>query len=226
MSMAMRRLPRGKLFLGFLGLGLVCGFLLGALSSSRATAKSAPPSGQQNVLVVLVDGMDKSPAPLLGAWLGASTGDDGVIAWVPLYPTPLTAGEYAEAHDPVYVDLLDLQLLETLKPLRSAGVWWNEVIILDSTALSTLLSQVSPEYSLASMQPWAEPQAALHQQVSVLQTLCQGAAALNNAATLDLALGLVPEHARSSLGAFEIIARWDAFQTSGREISCQHPWTN
>lgn len=221
----MRRLPRGKLFLGFLALGMVCGFLLGAVTSSPAAAQSTAPNSQHNVLVVLVDGMQKSPTPLLGAWLGASSGD-GVIAWVPLYPTPLTNGDYAEAHEPFYVDLNDLARLEALKPLRSAGAWWNEVIILDSTGLSTLLSQVSPGYSLPAMQPWAEPQAALHQQVSLLQTLCQGAAALNTATTLDLALGLLPDHARSSLSAFDIIARWDAFQAAGSGVSCQHPWAN
>lgn len=222
----MRKLPRSKLFLGFLGLGLICGFMLGALSSSPATAQTTAPTEQQNVLVLLVDGMDKSPAPLLGAWLGASSGKDGVIAWVPLYPTPLSTGDYAEAHDPFYVDLTNLERLETLKPLRNAGVWWNEVIILDPTGLSTLLAQISPEYSLAPVQPWAEPQAALHQQVSVLQTLCTGAAALNNATVLDLALGLLPAHARSSLSAFDIIARWDVFHAADREISCQHPWAN
>lgn len=227
MSMAMRRISGGRLFLAFMAFGALVGLLLGAFTSTSAMA-NANSNGQHNVLAVLVRDLGERPSPLLGAWLAAYSPAGVEVSWAPLYPTPLgISDEFAEAHDAYWVAGDDLASLEGLTPLRSAGAWWDEVAILDQAGLAALLAEVDPDFEITAIDTWAEPQRALRQQVSVLQAFCAEADTLRQSqAFLDTALGLIPSHARASLSAFDMIALWDYFNNQGISPSCNHPWAN
>lgn len=226
--MAMRKIARRKLFAAFLGLGTLCGLLLGGLSSTSAMAKAHADTSQRNLLVVLVEDASAESTPLLGTWLAASSIQSGEINWVPLYPTPLESeGPYSAGHDPVWVSPADLTGLEGAKPMRSAGIWWDQVVVLDRSALDSLLALTGGEATAADpIESWAEPQRALHQQVTAIQSLCADDALLHSQAALDTALALLGEHAHASLTAFEIIALWDRLQGQDSSLICRHPWAD
>lgn len=226
--MAIRRIARWKIFAAFVALGSLCGLLVGALSSSPVSAKVHADSSQRNLLVVLVEDAGAESSPLLGTWLAASSAQTGEINWVPLYPTPLESqAPYSAVHDPVWVSPADLAGLQGLKPLREAGIWWDHIVVLDHIALDSLLTLFGDE-PIASdvIQSWAEPQRALHQQVSAIQSLCTHGSLLSSQSALDSALGLLSAHAYSSLTPFEIIALWDRQQGQANDLICNHPWAD
>lgn len=224
--MAMRKIARWRLFIAFLGVGALCGLLVGALSSTPAAAKVHADSSQRNLLVLLVSDARAETSPLLGAWLAASSNLAAAVDWVPLYPTLLEfEGQFASAHDALWVAPADLAGLVGLKPLREAGVWWDHVVLLDRSALDELLILAAAP-PMEAIQSWAEPQRALHQQVTLIQSFCARTGLLNSQAALDLALGLLEGQAHASFTAFELVAAWDHHQAQGASLRCSHPWAD
>ena len=224
--MAMRKMARGKIFTAFLGLGALCGLLVGALSSTPATAKVHADSSQRNLLLLLVEDASATSSPLLGAWLAASSNLNAEVDWMPLYPTPLEfEGQFASAHDALWVAPADLASLVGLKPMREAGVWWDHVVLLDRSGLDQLLALAATPPTEA-IQSWSEPQRALRQQVTLIQSFCARTDLLSSQAALDLALGLLEGQAHTSFTAFELVAAWDRHQAQGASLHCSHPWAD
>lgn len=217
---------RRLLFFGFVLLGMASGFFLGSLGSALAAGAQVPASkqmaaAQQNSLIVIVDDLAAPQPALLGAWLAVRS--DGHVSWMPLYPQPLESGSgYAQPSKPIRLAGSDLSALRALAPVSEASVWFDEAFLLDQTAAAAFSVLASgPQGGLAAA-TWEQPQAALQQQVQIIQALCaQSWAAVSN---LDAALALMPDHLRSSTTAFELITRWDGWASAGFGVSCSHPW--
>lgn len=211
------------LFFSFLGLGLVTGLFVGNLS--EAIAAPSAKNIQQNTLIILVDDLASQHPALEGIWLAARAAGNETFNWEPVYPVPLTAAdeEFAKPHSSFYLPSADLDDPSALPPLRSTGVWWNDVFWIDATALGALqpISEQSPN---SFTDAWVEPQAALYEQVQILNAVCQTNFSGNQA--LDQILALMPDHIRSSVSPFELITRWDNWSRQGFPLSCSHPWAN
>ncbi len=216
-----------RLFLGFLGIGLLSGFFLGNLSQAAAAERAESKSLQQNTLIVFVDDLTAEHQTVRGIWLAARVEGSGELSWMPIYPTPLEphADEFSEAHTALILENFEFEDLSFLSPIHSQRVWWDEVLVADSIALVTLqnLAGLSPT---ATVETWLEPQRALHEQVQLLHSLCAAFPSAAKQATLDQALALMPAHIQSTQSPFELITRWDVWSQTGFGLSCTHPWAN
>jgi hypothetical protein len=212
--------PR-TLFLSFLGLGLVTGLFVGNLSETIATPSAK--SFQQNTLIVLVDDLTSENPALEGIWLAARTEGNDTINWEPIYPVRLTEAdeEYGKPHSAFYLPGADFDNPSALPPLRSKGIWWNDVFWIDEAALGALQTANGQTPSSLS-DAWVEPQAALYEQVQILSAICQ--TTFSGSQVLDQVLALTASHIRSSISPFELITRWDAWSQNGFSLSCNHPW--
>jgi len=214
------------LFLSFLGLGLVSGLFIGTLGQALAAPGGDP--NQHNILFVLVDDLNSEQPILEGIWLAARQVGSQQWNWMPIYPTPLdeTESEYAKPHGAFYLPSNRTTEPSTLPPLRAQRVWWDEVFWLDEAALGLIQTFNGGEPRRMS-DTWLEPQAALLDQVSILNKLCKGGqAAASVPGTLDQVLSLVPNHLRVSISPFELIARWDEWAIAGFAFGCTHPWAD
>lgn len=215
---------RRLLFLGFVLLGMASGFFVGSLRSAFAAEVRQPADKQatalqQNSLVVLVDDLANPQPVLLGAWLAVRNGSQAT--WMPLYPQPISSGSgYAQPGEPIRLASAELSSLSALAPVTAAGVHFDEVYMLDQVAAASISSLTAAPFEPVAT--WQQPQAALQAQVQLIQALC--AQAWGAPAQLDAALSLMPDHLHSSVTAFELITRWDAWATDGYALSCQHPW--
>ena len=214
--------PR-TLFLGFLGLGLVTGLFVGNLS--EAIAAPSAKNIQQNTLIVLVDNFGAESPALEGIWLAARAEGNDTFNWEPIYPVPLTNAdeEYGKPHSAFYLPDANFDDPSALPPLRSQGIWWDEVFWIDEAALGALQT-VSGQTSSGMTDVWVEPQAALYEQVKILSGICQ--TTFNGSQILDQILALMTSHIRSSISPFELITRWDAWSQAGFPLSCSHPWAD
>lgn len=214
------------LFLSFLGLGLVTGLFLGTLGQALAAPAADP--NQHNTLFVLVDDLNSSNPILEGIWLAARQEGSNEWNWMPIYPVPLDKAdsEYAKPHSAFYLPTSEMPDSNALPPLRAQRVWWDEVFWLDQVALG-LLQTISGAEPLAMTDTWLEPQAALFEQVQILNNLCKsGQATVSDAGTLDQLLALIPNHFRLSINPFDLITRWDSWSEDGFPLSCTHPWAD
>ncbi len=210
------------LFLSFLGLGLITGLFVGNLSEAIAAPQAK--NVQQNTLIVLVDNLGAGSPALEGIWLAARAEGNDTVNWEPIYPVPLTEAdeEYAKPHSALYLPDANFDP-NALPPLRSQGIWWNDVFWVDKVALSKLQT-ISDENSSSLTDAWVEPQAALYEQVQLLNEICQGNLSSNQ--NLDQILALMPNHIRSSVSPFELITRWDSWSRAGFPLGCSHPWAD
>lgn len=220
-----------QLFRAFLLLGLLTGIFLASLTVSAAPISSPTQgNGQQNFLFAIVENAQDENSPLLALWLAATTLDGGEISWMPIYPQPLNESNatFADAHDPVWVSPQNLDFWQSLSLLREQGMWWDEIIVLDSFALLRLTQLLEIENFDQAVSTWMEPQAALHQNVSLIQQVCAQSARFNNPTALDqlLLLTAEPAHLRTTLSSFEFISLWDKLAARQFELSCNHPWAN
>lgn len=219
---------RRQLFFGFVLLGAVCGFFIGNLrhvfAAGPAPTDKRAEVVQHNTLIVLVDSLDSAQPALKGAWLTARNGDEMDLSWMPLYPLPLAAqAAYSEPHTAILLNSADVSALAGVAPINDAGVLFNEVFMLDEAAVSAVSALAgSPLAGLA--ESWDQPQAALQEQVQLIQSLCAISWTSENG--LDAALALIPSHLRSSLTPFELITNWDAWSAAGSPLACTHPWAN
>jgi hypothetical protein len=177
-------------------------------------------AAQQNSLIVIVDDLAAPQPALLGAWLAVRS--EGHVSWMPLYPQPLESGSgYAQPSEPIRLASSDLSALRALAPVGEASAWFDEAFLLDQTAAAAF-SVLAGGQQGGLAATWEQPQAALQQQVQLIQALCaQSWAAVSN---LDAALALMPDHLRASATAFDLITRWDAWASQGFGLSCEHPW--
>ena len=214
--------PR-TLFLSFLGLGLVTGLLVGSLS--EAIAAPSAKNIQQNTLIVLVDDLGSQNPALEGIWLAARSAGNDTFNWEPVYPVPLTEAdeEFAKPHSAFYLHDAHFDDPSALPPLRSSGIWWNEVFWIDNAALGALQT-ITGQTSFPITDAWVEPQAALYEQVQLLNGICQ--ANFSGTQNLDQILALMPNHIRSSVSPFELITRWDGWSQVGFSLSCTHLWAD
>ncbi len=220
-----------QLFRSFLLLGLLTGIFLGSLSASASPWPSPTPSnGQKNFLLAVVEDAQENNSPLLALWFAATTLDNGEIYWMPIYPQPLNVSNatFADAHDPVRVIPQDLDFWQSLGLLREQSMWWDEIIVLDRFALASLTQLLQIENFDQAVSTWIEPQAALHQNVTLIQYVCAQSAQFNNRTTLDqlLLLTAEPAHLRTTLSSFELISLWDKLAARQFELSCKHPWAD
>ncbi len=222
--MAAPALPRRLLFLGFILLGAASGFFVGSLSHAMAAPANKGDAAQHNTLVVLVDDLQTEQPALEGIWLAARVGDEPQINWMPIYPLPLDeASPYSQAHSQIDLVSDKIEDLGSVAPIRDAGIWFDEVFMLDEAALNAIgnLAGVANS-SLAD--PSVEPQGALQQQVELINSLCGSSWSDPN--NLEQTLALIPNHLRSSLSPFDLIARWDSWSQTGFALGCTHPWAN
>lgn len=213
------------LFFGFLLAGLASGFFIGSLRSAMAAPlikQPAAQTAQHNSLIVLVDDLKADQPSLRGIWLAARSGAE--IVWMPIYPQPLHGGSnYAQPHSELRLASGQLGAVAQLAPLRAAGVWFDEVFLADQAALGALGAAAGA--SQAGLRAtWAEPQAALQEQVEFIQALCT--AAWGDAAQLEAGLALMPAHLYSSTSPFDLITRWDTWAQVGFGLTCSHPWAD
>ena len=220
-------LSRSLLFVSFLALGAVSGFFLGSFGKAMAAPIRKGEMAQHNVLVVLVDDLGTQPSVLKGIWLAAQSAGSAQINWMPIYPVPILEGtsEYAQPHSQIFLASKDLQDLTFLPPIRNQGIWWDETSLLDETALSAMAT-LAGNQPTALADTWLEPQRALQEQVQLIQNLCKSATSWSSSSALDQSLALMPDHMRSSLSSFEMIAHWDSWSLAGFALSCTHPWAN
>ena len=219
-------LSRPLLFVSFLALGAVSGFFLGSFGKAMAAPIRKNEMAQHNLLVVLVDDLGTQPSVLKGIWLAAQSAGSAQINWMPIYPVPLLEGtsEYAHPHSQIFLASKDLQDLTFLPPIRNQGLWWDEAFLLDEAGLSAMAT-LAGNQPIALADTWLEPQRTLQEQVQLIQNLCQSAT-WSSSGALDQSLALLPDHMRSSLSSFEMIAHWDSWASAGFALSCTHPWAN
>lgn len=218
-----------KLFKGFLLLGFLTGIFIGSLSASAASPPS-PSTVQQNFLFALVENAEDENSPLLALWLAATYVERGEVSWMPIYPQALkeSGAPFAEAHDPIWVTPQDLDFWQAFALLREQGMWWDEIIVIDRTALTSLTSLVQSETPGHPTSTWIEPQTALYQEVTLIQQVCEQSAVFNKPSVLDQFLMLSTEsaHMHSTLTDFEFISLWDKLASRQFELSCNHPWAD
>lgn len=224
--MAAPALPHRWLFSGFLLIGLLSGFFIGNLSQASAATAEAH-SVQQNSLIVLVDDLNGKYHNIQGIWLAARVEGSAEISWMPIYPALLDEAEtlYSQPHSPLVLETLELDSFAYLAPLREQSAWWDEIFVLDETAIG-MIHGLSGSAPLALADTWVEPQRALHEQVQIINSLCANPASLAAAGALDQFLALMPSHVQSSGSPFELITRWDGWAQAGFALSCTHPWAN
>lgn len=213
-------LTRRPLFFAFIGVGMLSGLLAGSLGSAQAAAIGAAKTPiKQNRLVVVVDALAAEQPKLLAAWQVQRT-QSGTLEWSPLYPAPLQSGsDYAQPHSELRLAGTSSEAVAALPPISAAGIAFDEIFVLDQAAVETLSAMAGGAFSLRS--PAAEPQAALQEQVQLVQSLC---AAAWQPEHLDAWVALSPEHLQSSVSIFELITRWDAWAQDGFGLNCSHPW--
>jgi hypothetical protein len=216
-----------RLFLGFLGIGLLSGIFLGNLTQASAAERAESKSLQENTLIVFVDDLTADHQTVRGIWLAAQMADSGELSWMPIYPSPLgpDADEYSEAHTALILENFEFADLSFLSPIHSQRVWWDQVFVIDAAAVVTLQNLVGLT-GASTVETWLEPQRSLHEQVEFLQGLCAALPATANQAALDQVLALMPSHIQSTQSPFELITRWDDWSHSGFGMSCTHPWAN
>lgn len=216
-----------RLFIGFLAIGLLSGFFLGNLTQAAAAERAENKSLQQNTLIVFVDDLSAEHHTVRGIWLVARVDGSAELSWMPIYPTPLepNADEYSGAHTALILENFEFEDLSFLSPIHSERVWWDQVYIIDSTAVLTL-QNLAGLNAMSNVETWLEPQRALHEQVQLLQGLCAEFPSAANQTALDQILALAPAHIQSTQSPFELITRWDDWSQSGFALSCTHPWAN
>lgn len=205
---------------GLAVLGLIGGLFVGRLSRVLA-APEHPAQGQ--VLIALVDDLHSAEPRLLGLW--AVTKANTTLQLRPIYPAPLTDKQnlYAQPHAPIRLSPQQLQDPQRLITL-SGSAGWETVYWLDLTTFATLNALAGHSPALYS-QTWEQPQRALRDQVEALNNLCAAAGAAVTPENLDVLLGLMPKHLRSTLSPFELITAWDDWVQQSAEVHCSHSWT-
>ncbi|MCW5878426.1 MAG: hypothetical protein KIS80_06125 [Anaerolineales bacterium] len=212
--------PRQTVLGGLAVLGLIGGLFVGRLS--RVLAAPEHPAESQ-VLIALVDDLRSAEPRLLGLW--AVTKADTTLQLRPIYPAPLTDRQnlYAQPHAAIRLSPQQLQGPQRLITL-SGSDHWETVHWLDLTAFATLNTLAGHAPALYS-QTWEQPQRALRDQVAVLNHLCAAASVAITPESLDVLLGLMPKHLRSTLSPFELITTWDDWAQQNAGVHCSHSWT-
>lgn len=215
-------LTRRTLFLAFVGVGMLSGLLMGSLGSALAAeVGSVKTPAKQNSLVVVVDALDSPQPVLLAAWRVEQT-QTGALEWTPLYPAPLqNETVYAHPHADLHLEDTDSETLTMVEPIAKAATAFDEIFVLDQNAIHVITTLAGNPLTLRPAA--AEPQAALQEQVQLVQGLC---AAAWQPQQLDAWVALMPQHLQSSTSMFELITRWDAWAQAGFGLYCSHPWAD
>ncbi len=211
---------RRTLFLAFVGVGMLSGLLMGSLGSALAAeVASVKTPAKQSSVVVVVDALDSPQPVLLAAWHVQQT-HSGALEWTPLYPASLqNETMYAHPHADLRLAGTDSEAIATAEPIAKAAISFDELFVLDQNAVAAISTLAG---NLLTLRPAAaEPQAALQEQVQLVQGLC---AAQWEADYLDAWVALMPGHLQSSTSMFELITRWDAWAQAGFGLHCSHPW--
>lgn len=213
---------RRTLFLAFVGVGMLSGLLMGSLGSALAAeAASVKTPAKRSSLVMVVDALE-SPQPVLTAAWHVQQTQAGTLDWTPLYPAPLQSGSvYAQPHTDLRVLTIDSEAIAQLEPIAKAAISFDEIFVLDQSAVHAISTLAGIPLSLQL--PAGEPQAALQEQVQLVQGLC---AAAWQPEQLDAWVALAPQHLQSSTSVFELITRWDAWAQDGFGLRCSHSWAN
>ena len=220
--MARPTISRRLLFFGFVLLGAASGFFIGSLSHALAAPNSKGDGVQHNTLIVLVDDLNAAQPSLEGVWLAAEVGGSDEISWMPIYPKPLNENSnYSQTHSAITLDSVDPANVGYMAPVREAGIWFDETFVIDGSGLA-MISGLSGAQLTRLPNAWDEPQGALQQQISLLNSLCSFN--WSDGRALDQLLALIPSHLQTTLSLFDLIARWDQWSQVGFGMSCTHQW--
>lgn len=215
-------LTRRTLFLAFVAVGVLSGLLVGSLGSAQAAEDRTPKTpAKQSSLIVVVDELSRPQPLLLAAWQVQRT-QGGTLEWTPLYPTPLDNGTgYAQPHTEVRLTGTTSEAIGALAPVAQASVSFDEIFVVDRIAVNVISTLTGAPLTLGSTAE--RPQAALQEQVQLVQSLCVAAWQTEQ---LDAWVALAPQHLQSSASVFELITRWDGWAQDGFGLHCSHPWAN
>ena len=235
-------------FAVFLLLGLSTGFFI----SRRGLASSAPPPSpeiphvyaptltappttrQHNLLLVGVDDLSLSNARLESVWLVMHYPDTAIFSFMPLYPSPLPAPSnlYATPHEPLHLDPGSPSTLEKFDFIASSKIWWDDVVVVDETAVIQILSlpagadtgeNAQVQYFVALPSAWEAPKQAHIGQAALLAALCERETAFFDLSNLDRLFTLVPSHISVSMDESEIMSAWHRLAGNGPELNCDFP---
>ena len=213
-----------RLFKPFLLLGLLMGIFLGSLRVS-ASQSDEQPNHQENFLIALVENSEDETSPLLALWLAATSIESGEVSWMPIYPQVPEKDIEATfgAPDPVLINPQDMQSFKNISLLREEAIWWDEVIVLDSLALTQIMELMPTQDNNLAIS-----QKTLYEQVNMIRHICEESNQFDNPESLNQILAMMGQPARikSTLTSFDIISYWDILSSKQFELTCSHPWAD
>ncbi len=229
------------IFVLFIALGVYTGVAIGRgrqnylLARELLSLTPSPANGQVNLLIVGVDSLEASPLRLESLWLAIHYPDTASLLFLPLYPTPSTdrASPYRQPHDPISLRAADKREVMGLDVYRRQSPWVTEAVFVDRNGLAALINtaggmdmngaHLNGQEALSLLaNPWQEPAAALDQQISLLEKLCQAPQPFSDLSNLE---GLLRDYgAHFRIGAqFRLDVEWSRWAANQFAVNCEFP---
>ncbi len=206
-----------------------------------------PEPEQRNILLIGVDHLG-SPSPTLESiWLVLYIQDMPQITWMPIYPEITTRGRSVQIQTDTSLKENFQIIPDSLLPqgfhqaLRAKHIRWDNMIILDQSAVAGVIDTlgglerltslpaegdvVDGLHSIAILQPADEDsQAALLSQANLIQQLCRTSPQSHiNLTRLHALLKTMSNHLITDLDPEQVIADMNSMLLYGGGFTCEFP---
>jgi hypothetical protein len=214
------------------GIALGSSFSLCQAESTPGRAMPTLANAQRTILLLVVDRL-KPEAKLVAAWTLIYAPELRSPAWIPLYPA-------LPSSDPAYAEELfqSFSLTQDIQPdpafldtLRQHNLAWSGYIVLDGDAILETMKFFDIPTRPRNLTDWlmlssTRPQghdAALRNQIVLLDSICTSAAAQPNPFDLLKLYPRLRKHLKSDLDLRLAFSEWKQFFYPGADLQCQFP---
>jgi hypothetical protein len=187
---------------------------------------------QQNILVIGVTNLVTEQPELRSVWMVLYLTDSTHLTLMPIYPS-ITQGNAALALKELFhLDATGTPDQQFLKALQEQNLWWNNIVIIDEAALTTLINFVqsatrtplSEDLALILSGTPQDNQTSLGQQTQLLRDLCDAAGDLEYLPDASNLYQLIPIHLTSDLMVEKFISDWQLHLALGSHLTCEFPF--
>jgi hypothetical protein len=191
-----------------------------------------------SVLVVGVDNLQYPKPALEGAWIVTLVENvDGIIhlelrTLYPIVEETVSSTRqipFTQPHQVIQIDPFDLPSADNLAPISLTPEQWSQTIVLDEAAINTIIMMQNLNFKHPAptpvpgvfTKPWEDPQATYDQHVSILTLLCSNPTPLGDPHNIDIIIGMVGTHIRSTLTASDLRSLWQVINyVPGKQVVC------
>jgi hypothetical protein len=197
---------------------------------TRALSTTLPPptpaTGQENILVAIVNQADTTSARLEGLWFIMIEPEFQAYALVPLYPS-LSKSDTTD--NPISIDPKDQKSISDLRCVQNEKIIWHHIIVVDEFAINLLLDlmggvKVGKKINSISdlpgfNSPIEDPGKTIESQQKLFRGLCRRLPTYK--AQSDFFTLTYPTHLISDMNSAELRELFEKVVAAGPKVKCE-----